>query len=196
MATQETGLPPLVDLHDKDFKAKHFGPTDDSNWLIPGLVLMTAYPGSLSENKGEEKVKKLLGAGLNCWVCLQETNELKSFKPYRPIIEKLQDNEIEFLHLPIVDNSITTDENIMGFIRDQLIPRVKSRAVKMLIHCHGGHGRTGTVAALLLSHLYQLSANSALERVDMVHRCRRTARGNAPEMPSQVSQVKRLAYKH
>jgi hypothetical protein len=52
----------------------------------------------------------------------------------------------------------------------------------MYIHCHGGHGRTGTIAALLLGRLYGLGASAALELYQHLHDTREQPvfRGDPP----------------
>ncbi|KAF0982227.1 hypothetical protein FDP41_011682 [Naegleria fowleri] len=80
------------------------------------------------------------------------------------------------------------------FVQQELIPRVLNPKKKLLLHCWGGHGRTSTVSCVLLSHLYRLNAQQALERVSHAHSCGKPARGRAPETPSQIKQAKKLAF--
>ncbi|KAL9646090.1 hypothetical protein ABK040_007968 [Willaertia magna] len=215
-----TPLPTLVPLNSHNFKELHLGPTSESNWLMPNKILMSAYPGDLKPEKAKEKIKLLIDSGINCFVCLQQSCELTRFAPYRPLIEDYLGIEktretIEFLHFPIPDTHIANNEDVMHFIKNELIPRVnlglnsdnnsdnnnsdnaKEKVVekKILLHCWGGHGRTGTICSILLSHLYELSADEALERVGKVHKCRVIAKSNAPQTQSQFKQVRELAFK-
>ncbi|KAG2374298.1 hypothetical protein C9374_010868 [Naegleria lovaniensis] len=197
-------LPPLVPMNHQEFTSIHRGPTDESNWLIPQRVLMSAYPGDLKQELAQQKIEKLIQSGINCFVCLQTEEELKRFQPYRPMIEKhVNENcnisssddaqSIEFLQFPIQDTLIASDSAVTKFIQQDLIPRIVSNHnCKILIHCWGGHGRTGTIAAILLSHLYELNADECLQRVAQCHKCRMRARGRAPTTDIQFKQVRRL----
>jgi protein tyrosine phosphatase len=61
---------------------------------------------------------------------------------------------------------------------------------KLYIHCWGGHGRTGTLVALMLSRLYNLSADQALKYTQVLHDCRRDhQRVASPTTPAQFQQV-------
>nr|CAG4709578.1 unnamed protein product [Naegleria fowleri] len=236
-----SSLPPLLPMDHPEFISTHRGPIDESNWLIPQRVLMSAYPGDLKPQVAQQKIETLIQRGINCFVCLQTENELKRFHPYRPLIEKFQVTSekvlnhdesygmiqqelscssstnptrsnlgansnptnsstsssntsiIEYLHFPIQDAMIASDTQVMKFVQQDLIPRIVSNHhCKILIHCWGGHGRTGTIASILLSHLYQLNAEESLQRVAKCHKCRARPRGRAPTTEVQFQQVRRL----
>jgi len=198
--SDKPSLPELVPLDHASFKELHQGPTSESNWIIPGRVMMSSYPNDLVPQKGKEKIEKLMKAGINCFVCLQTQDELSRFAPYKPHVESyLEENNmdrssVEFLNLEIPDTYVTSDEALMTFINKELIPRVTNDSCKMLIHCWGGHGRTGTVTACLISHLYKIGSEESLERVAKTHKCRERARGRAPTTQPQFKQVRRLAF--
>ncbi|EFC37029.1 predicted protein [Naegleria gruberi] len=197
---EEYKLPSLIEFNNPLFKEIHYGPTDTSNWLIPNRILMSAYPGDLNLEKSKIKISQLLKSGINCFVCLQLKEELNRFIPYKPLIEEycllnnLNINNFTYLHLEIPDNYVTSDEKVMNFINQELLPQIKKEESKCLIHCWGGHGRTGTISSILLSHLYQLNSQQALERVAKVHSCRIIRKSRAPQSPSQFKQVKRLSF--
>jgi metal-sulfur cluster biosynthetic enzyme len=60
------------------------------------------------------------------------------------------------------------------------------------IHCRAGIGRTGTVSGCLLSEVYPIDGEEALERVQAYYNCRVSAVGRCPETPEQIQQVKRV----
>lgn len=63
----------------------------------------------------------------------------------------------------------------------------------LYIHCWGGHGRTGTLVAVLLSRLYGLSADAALRFTQAFHDARRFPQGvRSPQTAVQRAQVKRV----
>lgn len=89
---------------------------------------------------------------------------LKCLSVYRPYIKDAQkiltrareygnpriaQSKLNFLHLAIIDGSITTDSAISR-LADDCCDRVRS-GEKLYIHCWGGHGRTGTLVSELLA---------------------------------------------
>jgi protein-tyrosine phosphatase len=67
----------------------------------------------------------------------------------------------------------------------------------MFIHCRGGHGRTGVVAALLLGKIYNLPAYEALELVQRFHDNRKSVQKkgqqySSPETHEQKGQVYKI----
>lgn len=60
--------------------------------------------------------------------------------------QRIKVAKLNFLHLPIIDGSITTDSAISK-LADDCCSRVLA-GEKLYIHCWGGHGRTGTLVGL------------------------------------------------
>ena len=56
---------------------------------------------------------------------------------------RITQSKLNFLHLAIIDGSITTDGAISR-LADDCCDRVRA-GEKLYIHCWGGHGRTGTL---------------------------------------------------
>jgi predicted protein tyrosine phosphatase len=187
------------DLND-DFIAIHKGPTDTSNWLVPGRILMSAYPSDLQEANALLKARQLLSGGIRTFVCLQEKSELRRFKNYQVDIENefkkmVLQEDLNFLHFEIPDNYYADDTDVDNFT-DELVKRFH-RGENMLIHCWGGHGRTGTISAILLCKLYDIEPELCLKRVQAVHDCRDNPRGSrAPQTRGQVEQVLRIGQRH
>jgi hypothetical protein len=65
--TVDSGLPPLPRLPAKEMR----GPTEWSNWVIPGCVIAGAYPASMDDVDTEHVLTLLLELGINTFVCLQ-----------------------------------------------------------------------------------------------------------------------------
>lgn len=63
----------------------------------------------------------------------------------------IRQQKLDFLHLPIIDGSVTTDAAISR-LADDCCARVLA-GQRLYIHCWGGHGRTGTLVSgvMLLS---------------------------------------------
>lgn len=169
------------------------GPIDGSNWLIPGKVLMSQYPGDLDEEIAQDKAKKYLEHNIKTFVNLQQKEELKRFKSYEKNIKNLNKN-VEFLSFEIPDMGIRDDDDVDEYT-DFLIERVLNKDI-MALHCWGGHGRTGTISAILLGKLFFLEPKVALDRVYHSHQCRKTRNGaSSPQAYDQFQQVERILTK-
>ena len=119
-------------------------PFPNSYWIIPGRLLAGEYPGSRNPGRTEEKVRKLLDAGVNCIVDLTEEGELE---PYNTAAEKTG-KECYITRMGIEDYSVPSKE-YMAAILDTVDTNLFSGKT-VYIHCWGGHGRTGTVAGCWL----------------------------------------------
>lgn len=97
------------------------------------------------------------------WLCLASQHPVADVVPpcLRPYIKDAQriltrarangsaritQSKLNFLHLAIIDGSITTDGAISR-LADDCCDRVRA-GEKLYIHCWGGHGRTGTLVSL------------------------------------------------
>lgn len=91
--------------------------------------------------------------------------------------------EIQFVHCPIVDLSVPEPDRLRLLLAD-LAERLES-GEQLYIHCWGGRGRAGTVGACLLAHLYGLSAEEALTRVQRAFDTRQDEGRRSPETEEQ-----------
>jgi hypothetical protein len=100
-------------------------------------------------------------------------------------------------HLPnhfliLLDCSVAEDKEILGLVT-ALTHRLSQGEV-FYIHCWGGRGRTGTLVALLLSHLFNLEASEALQLTQLYYSSRIVGPTKlSPESLPQYEQVRRLA---
>ncbi|KAL6046962.1 ADP-ribose glycohydrolase ARH3 [Balamuthia mandrillaris] len=170
------------------------GPTPRSNWVIPGRLLAGAYPGDRKEPQHTEVVHTLVNnAGVQTFVCLQTAKELGSFRDYKPIA-KAANPSVSFLHFPIQDGAVGEDEEVVQLV-ERLSRLIKEeRNVPVYVHCWGGHGRTGTIIALLIANLYQVGSEEALSRTGKYHNSRLITNrsGLSPQTPVQFEQVRRI----
>lgn len=101
---------------------------------------------------------------------------------------RITQQKIDFLHLPIIDGNVTTD-SAMNRLAEDCMERVQ-RGEKMYVHCWGGHGRTGTLVAVMLGRLYNLPYTSALRYTQGFHDSRVYPQGvRSPQTPVQRAQV-------
>ncbi|CAM9678370.1 unnamed protein product, partial [Discosporangium mesarthrocarpum] len=199
----------------------YLGPTMESNWVLPGKLLVGAYPASIDDDQHAHLLCGILLEGVSTFVCLQQeylaegvTEDMwKSGKAIRPyyqdvlqLLKKLQElrrknpqvypsiippEKADFVHFPIVDCDVADDAKVLQLAL-QLSSRVASGEV-MYLHCWGGHGRTGTVVSIMLHLMYGLGAKESMERCQFVHDVRRVPIDvGSPQTESQRQQVERI----
>jgi hypothetical protein len=142
------------------------GPTFESNWLFRensrhGGFAVGGYPDTTSH------LLSLFREGLQTFVCLNseygKTVKGDYFQPYGIDLPKNQ-----FIHEPIDDMQTVKDETIV-----ELAWKITERLLNgehVYLHCAGGHGRTGTVALVVLHMLYpELTELELFEFVQYAH---------------------------
>lgn len=123
-------------------------------------------------------------------------------KPYRPLVEssmisrkeqakkKPGINVASFVHYGIEDRSTAGDLKELADFVKHLASRVLDGEV-IYLHCWGGKGRSGLVAACLLGVLYKgITADEALRRIGSYCQLRNTPHIYSPETREQVEQVR------
>ena len=190
-------LPPLIDLSDAAALAPFkFSPT--ANWLVPGRVLLGRYPTS-GRGSAEARVAALREEALiDTFVCLQselppqdagETNP-PGFESYHAAAVNFDGPAPSFVHFGIPDREPAGDLAGLRSLVADLAARVLENGECLFIHCWGGKGRTGLVAACLLGLLYEsLGAEEALDRVQAYAETRTTSIVS-PETDPQRDQVR------
>ena len=165
------------------------GPSSRSNWLVPGRVLCGDQPYTLGTPEGRAGIA---ACAVTTIVCLRTKAEMSDGKnSYTSAMAKLiGEKAAKFVSFPIVDQSVADDDLVRDFI-EQLLERI-ARGEVLYVHCHGGHGRTGTICSLLLGKLYALSGEDALSWYTRLHNMRLSPIFTDPLFPVQIRQVKRL----
>lgn len=51
---------------------KYCGPTPESNWVVPNMLLVGAYPASTDDDETLDLITSILKQGVNKFVCLQQ----------------------------------------------------------------------------------------------------------------------------
>jgi hypothetical protein len=217
-------LPHLHPLDAKALDGAH-GFSRTANWLIPGRVMCGHYPGSCPSRPAEraaveERMQHLRGiGGVNTFVCLQ--HELLPQDSHWPdegipkgesLSERAKWSTANFLnykeaadasgggatakfaHFGMEDMSVADSLDELDSVVCDLAQRVHDGDV-LYLHCWGGRGRTGLVAACLLGALYpELSAEQGLERVQRYYALRQQDSygivKTSPETDEQRQQVR------
>jgi hypothetical protein len=136
----------------------HQGPFYISNWLSDKLCV-----GGYPKNKFE--LDTLLGAGIGVFVCLNEPFEKDRSYKYENDLPK--GKNCSFINEPIKDMNITTDIKVRTLC-ENIVKKIYN-GEKVYIHCKGGHGRTGTVAAIVLYMLYKLPIQQIFDYLQYSH---------------------------
>ena len=210
-------LPPLPALD--DLSAHAFTPS--ASWLIPGRVLIGRYPGSCPSRPCDATTQRnrlsVLRENVDTFVCFQEelppqdaidlwpvggvgaqsnnavNTQNDKFQRYYEDAGGVYDEVLgptTFLHFGIPDLSVAPSLEALDAVVFDLRRRVLN-GDRLYLHCWGGRGRTGLVAACLLGALYAelVEADEALERVNCYYRLRE-ASGSSPETEEQRNQVR------
>lgn len=135
----------------------HQGPIGVSNWLSNNLCV----GGSIDY---KSHLNLFVRAGIDVFVSLIGTDKLKlGLYDY----EKDLPSDKIYISEPIEDMNIISDDKILALARR--ITQFIRGGFKVFIHCSGGHGRTGTVAAVVLHLLYCLPLNQIRDYLQYSH---------------------------
>lgn len=198
-------LPPLVELADAPglTSAHYFSET--ANWLVPGRVLVGRHPSA--PGPLVERLRALRQAGVHTFVDLVMPAEEQGMGecatdeggcvPYAAVASSIDARPTAFIRFPIEDmQPAPTLESLAAHV-DELRRRVLDDSEILFVHCWGGRGRTGIVAACLLGALYDgLGAEEALERVQAYYLTRGAVHAlppgkrTSPETEPQRQQVR------
>jgi protein-tyrosine phosphatase len=162
-------------------------PIDDCYWIIPGIFLAGEYPRiKRSKQKSEQKIKKLLSAGVNCFIDLTELGELE---PYDHLVKQLSNETVLTKRFPIRDISIPYSHQQTIEILDTIDTVIEQKKT-IYMHCWGGVGRTGTIAGCWLArHLGR--GEAALNKLhELWGYCQKSKRRISPETYEQEDYVR------
>ena len=164
------------------------------DWLDPPApVGMTLLPGVHGESTYgfrwqrdlDSDLDELRRLGATALVCLLEDHEFDQYE-IRELIPKARSRGLEVLRLAIVDGGVPRRLEEV----DELLDAVDAHAAKggrLVIHCRGGLGRTGTIAGCYLVR----HGTSSGEALAMLRRVRKTDR--CPEHDTQRGFIARYA---
>lgn len=178
-------------------KQQMVGPTDYSNYMIPGQVVLGSSPGynSWRGNEFTKEINQLLDKGkIDTFVCLRGEWSLEEYKTKYPELVDKTAKKVTFIHFPIDDFSTAEEQSTIQFV-NELANRVR-QGRKMYIHCQGGHGRTGLIAISLFIALYGVGHEEAHKLINQYHDCRQRCwdigGNNMPEAEEQLYQIKEM----
>lgn len=173
-------------------------PTLNSNWIIPNVLLASAYPGSPDKKKSKIIVDKLL-KHVDVVLSLQYAHETVDFNTYLQLVapklenknsycEKIDDKI--FARFPVKDRGVASD-NYVDIFTDQLVKAI-GKGYRLLVHCWGGKGRTGTVMGILLGKIYGMDYNSVILTLENSFKSRINKGKYCKGMPQTSVQFKQI----
>lgn len=153
--------------------------------ICPGKHSVTSISGHGWSRDLVADIQSIRDWGADTVVTLMESWELAEYHvPY--LGQELQAAGMIWFHLPIIDGQAPGNEwNIAWETHGKLIRAALLEGQSVLIHCLGGRGRTGTVAARLLMELGD-SVVTAITKV-------RAARDGMIETAAQEQYLYQLA---
>jgi|BEDMetMinimDraft_2_1075160.scaffolds.fasta_scaffold01082_5 protein-tyrosine phosphatase len=132
------------------------------SWIIKDKLAANSIPRNV------EDLDFIKDQKISAVVCLVEDDELEiqdkenniGIKAYENL---LKERGIELLHSPIKNYNAPTIEQV-EFILNWINQKLRE-GKRVMVHCRGGQGRTGTIIASYLMHEYGYTAEEAINFV-------------------------------
>ncbi|MEJ0037307.1 MAG: ADP-ribosylglycohydrolase family protein [Gammaproteobacteria bacterium] len=134
-------------------------PLPNCYWVVPEQLLAGEYPGGASREETEERLAKLVAAGVRCFIDLTQPDELEPYDHLLPL-------DVDYLRKPVRDHNIPARREHMADIQ-MCIDHALRLGQLVYVHCRAGIGRTGmTVGCFLVER--GLSGADALDELNRV----------------------------
>ena len=131
--------------------------------FCPGKKGQGLYSGAWSRDLGKD-LSAIIDWGANALVSLVEDHEFDLLK-VSDFKDQVQCSKLQWFHLPIVDVSVPYEKFERAWVHEgNRIRGILARGGKVVLHCRGGLGRTGLLAARLLVE-FGLEPEEAIKQV-------------------------------
>lgn len=158
-------------------------PLPNSYWVEPDRILAGEYPAGSSEEATLDRLRRLLAAGIDCFIDLTEPGERESYEEFLP--GPYAREPVVYLRKPIPDHGLPETAEQMQEILDGLDAAL-AEGRTVYLHCRAGIGRTNLVAGCWIASAGE-GGNAALARLN--ERWRASARsGSWPTVPETDAQ--------
>ena len=124
---------------------------------VKGKIFLTCFPGrsgakvSFEEDIFLEELNNFSSLNSSTVVTLVEDNEIEKLCDKKFFVRKIYSHNLKWIHMPIADLK-SPDHKFMDkwqttkvLLKNDLI-----EGMNIVLHCMGGKGRSGTIAAILL----------------------------------------------
>lgn len=120
--------------------------------ICPGKYQPVSWSGGWNRDLDAD-ISAINGAGASKVVTLVQDREMEILRVSR-LGERVLAHNLEWIHLPFPDTTAPSPEWMKAFklVKSDLISAIQT-GEKIVVHCKGGLGRAGTVAAILLKEL-------------------------------------------
>jgi protein-tyrosine phosphatase len=164
-------------------------PIPDSYWVEPDQLLAGEYPRDWDDQTSQQKLRRLLEAGVTLFLDLTETGEY-GLKAYTRLLQEeaaVLDHSVEHHRVPIQDGGTPTVEGMKHIL--DVIDTAIAAGQTVYVHCYGGIGRTGTVVGC---HLVRqgMGGEEALGQIAQLRRETPDGWVTSPETASQRQMVR------
>ena len=135
-----------------------------------GKLFLTCFPGLNAEKAFDldiiqSTLSALVGLGCTTIVSLVEDKEFEEICGKEIFLEHIKKHDLQWHHLPIVDYKVPEAEFFRNWGRVCLALKNELKIGHSIgLHCKGGIGRSGTVAAMLLIE-YGIENSVAIQQV-------------------------------
>lgn len=151
---------------------------------IPEQIGMTILPGRKDRGRDLKRdIESIKSNGVGSVVSLLTEDEL-DFYGIPNLTNEFENEGLHSKHVSIVDQGIPTEDELQEII-SWMNYRIGNND-KVLVHCVGGLGRTGTIVAAYLKKYHKLSSDGSIEMV------RKSRSLRAIETKVQEEMVKRF----
>ena len=137
-------------------------PLPATYWVVPGRLLAGEHPGSQSRADAMDRLRRLLAAGVTCFVDLTEPGETASYEALLPFATP-GGRRIEYLRESVRDHGVPADRDVMARVIAMIDDAMAGGHV-VYVHCRAGIGRSATVVGCWLA-TRSGAAEDALERL-------------------------------
>ena len=124
---------------------------------IKGKIMLTCFPGrkgeKISFNEGIflEELNNFYSQNCSTIVTLVEDIEFEKLCDKKFFVRKIYSNNLKWIHMPIVDLKPPEHKFLYKWqITKVLLKNDLIKGKNIVLHCMGGKGRSGTIAAILL----------------------------------------------
>lgn len=163
-------------------------PLPNSYWVVPERLLAGEHPSGRTEETTFERLRRLLDAGIDCFIDLTEPGELGAYDKLLPGARAA--GAVVHLRKPIRDHGLPESTEQMEEILDELDSAL-AEGRRIYLHCRAGIGRTNLVAGCWLAS-GGLTGEEALQRLNELWRenARSQTWPSVPETEAQCDYVR------